>query len=63
MMVMTKPELDAMLYIQRQNQILDAALRAITSIAVPPGEKYRDALREAQRIAEEARREAGMLPQ
>ena len=40
-----------------------SALSRIGAIAVEPGGNYQEALAYAQKIAEEARREAGMLPQ
>ena len=57
------PDADALLYLQRQCTILDNALASIGAIAVEPGGNYQEALAYAQEIAEEARREAGMLPQ
>jgi hypothetical protein len=53
----------ALLYLQRQCKILDDALSRIGEIAIEPGGNYQEALAYAQEIAEEARREAGMLPQ
>jgi hypothetical protein len=54
---------EALLYLQRQCQILDNALASIGAIAVETGGNFQEALAYAQQIAEEARREAGMLPQ
>jgi hypothetical protein len=62
-MPIPKQDADALLYVQRQCKILDNALCRIGEIAIEPRGNYEKALAQAQEIAEEARREAGMLPQ
>ena len=62
-MPIPEQDAEALLYLQRQCTILADALSSIGAIAVEPGGNYQHALAYAQKIAEEARREAGMLPQ